>query len=98
MAEHGTVEYATAAGNDYPTHERSYERFVQFTAVGIVYVVTILLGLTVGGVHGHWFLAFLVFLIGLAGAIPSLLGGSKTPIYVAFALCFLIFVYTGVSS
>jgi hypothetical protein len=98
MAEHGTVEYATAAGNDYPAHENSYERFVQFTVVGIVYVVTILLGLTVGGVHGHWFLAFLVFLIGLAGAIPSLLGGSKTPIYTAFVICFLIFVYTGVSS
>ena len=28
MADHGTVEYATATGNDYPAHEESYERFV----------------------------------------------------------------------
>ena len=27
MAEHGTVEYATAAGNDYPAHENSYRVF-----------------------------------------------------------------------
>jgi hypothetical protein len=72
MAEHGTVEYATAAGNDYPTHERSYERFVQFTAVGILYVVTILLGLTVGGVLGHWFLAFVIFIVGLRALLPDL--------------------------
>ena len=39
MAEHGTVEYATADGNDYPAHEASYERFVHFTFVGIIYVI-----------------------------------------------------------
>src|ERR1035441_747246 len=31
MADHGTVEYATATGNDYPAHENSYARFVHFT-------------------------------------------------------------------
>ena len=53
MADHGTVEYATAAGNDYPAHEASYERFVHFTFVGILYVITILFGLATGGVMGH---------------------------------------------
>ena len=59
MADHGTVEYATATGNDYKTHEASYESFVHFTLVGILYVVTILFGLAVGGVMGHWFTAAL---------------------------------------
>ena len=57
MADHGTVEYATATGNDYPTHENTYESFVHFTFVGILHVVNILFGLTVGGVMGHWGLA-----------------------------------------
>jgi hypothetical protein len=97
MAEHGTVEYATAAGNDYPAHEQSYKRFVFFTFTGIVYVVTILFGLATGGVMGHWFLAAAIFIIGLAGAVPGLLSGSKTSSYVAFLLCFLIFAYAGLS-
>ena len=36
MADHGTVEYATATGNDYAAHEESYESFVHFTLVGIL--------------------------------------------------------------
>jgi hypothetical protein len=98
MAEHGTVEYATAPGNDYPAHEASYERFVFFTFASILYVVTILFGLTVGGVLGHWFLALAIFIVGAAGVVASLMGGSKTPSYVSFVLCFLIFAYTGVSA
>jgi hypothetical protein len=97
MADHGTVEYATAAGNDYPTHEASYERFVHFTLVGILYVVTILFGLATGGVMGHWFLAAAIFVIGILGAVPGLVSGSTVPSYVAFVICFLIFAFTGLS-
>jgi hypothetical protein len=97
MADHGTVEYATANGNDYPAHEKSYERFVQFAFVGILYVVAILFGLATGGVMGHWFLALAIFIIGVLGAVPSLVSGSKTPIFAAFVLCFLIFALTGLS-
>ena len=28
MAEHGTVEYAEAEGNDYPAHEQMYDSFL----------------------------------------------------------------------
>jgi hypothetical protein len=98
MADHGTVEYATAPGNDYPAHEQGYEEFVHFVFVGIIHVVNILFGLAVGGVMGHWFLALAIFLIGAAGAVASLMGGSKTPSYVSFVICFLIFAYTGVSA
>lgn len=97
MAEHGTVEYATAAGNDYPAHEQGYERFVHFTLVGILYVVTILFGLATGGVMGHWFLAAAIFVIGLAGAVPGMLGRTAKATFTAFVVCFLIFVYAGVS-
>ena len=97
MADHGTVEYATATGNDYPAHEQSYERFVHFTFVGILYVVTVLFGLATGGVMGDWLLAAAIFVIGLAGAVPGLLSGSTKPTFVAFVLCFLIFAYAGLS-
>ena len=69
MADHGTVEYATATGNDYPAHENSYERFMHFTVVGILYVITVLFGLATGGVMGHWLLAAAIFVIGLVGAV-----------------------------
>jgi aa3 type cytochrome c oxidase subunit IV len=97
MADHGNVEYATATGNDYPAHAQSYERFVHFALIGILYVVTILFGLATGGVMGHWFLAATIFVIGLLGAIPGLLSGATTPSYVSFVICFLIFAFTGLS-
>ena len=97
MADHGTVEYATATSNDYPTHENTYERFVHFTFVGILYVITILFGLTTGGVVGHWGWAAAIFIIGVLGLIPGLVGSSKTPSYISFAICFLIFAFTGLS-
>ena len=93
MADHGIIEYATATGNDYPTHENTYERFVQFTFVGIVHVVNMLLGLATGGVTGHWFWAFAIFIVAVFGAIPGFVSGMRTSSYVAFVLCFLMFVY-----
>jgi hypothetical protein len=98
MAEHGTVEYATATGNDLPAHENSYQRFVHFTFIGILYVVTILLGLATGGVMGHWFMAAAIFIIGVLGVVPALASGSKTSSYVSFVICFLIFAFAGLSS
>jgi hypothetical protein len=98
MADHGTVEYATATGNDYPAHEGTYARFVHFTVVGILYVVTILFGLATGGVAGHWFMAAAIFIIGALGAVPALASGSKAPSYVTFVICFLIFAFAGLSS
>ena len=95
MADHGTVEYAT--GNDYPAHESTYEQFVHFTLVGVLYVITILFGLTVGGVMGHWLMAAAIFVIGVLGAVPSAFSGKTTSSYVSFAICFLIFVYAGVT-
>jgi Bacterial aa3 type cytochrome c oxidase subunit IV len=97
MADHGTVEYATATGNDLPVHEGTYERFVLFTFVGIVHIINLLLGLAVGGVMGRWLLAVPIFIIAVVGAVPGFLSGTKTSSSVAFVICFLIFAFAGLS-
>jgi hypothetical protein len=97
MADHGAVEYATATGNDYPAHESTYVRFVFFAFAGIIHVINLLFGLAIGGVMGHWFTAIPVFLLAVIGLVASLLSGSKSPSYVCFVLCFLIFAFTGLS-
>ncbi|HEU5017796.1 MAG TPA: aa3-type cytochrome c oxidase subunit IV [Pseudolabrys sp.] len=97
MADHGTVEYATATGNDYPAHEHDYERFIHFIFVGIVHVVNIVLGLAVGGVMGHWGLAVAMWIVAVFGGVAGLITGTKTSSYVAFVICFVIFAFTGVA-
>ena len=97
MADHGTVQYETATGNDYSEHKEAYDTFIKFTFVGSIHVINLLLGLTVGGVMGHWMASIPIFLIAIIGLIPGLVTGSKTSSYVAFALCFLIFAFKGLS-
>ncbi|HEY0224478.1 MAG TPA: aa3-type cytochrome c oxidase subunit IV [Pseudolabrys sp.] len=97
MADHGTVEYATAAGNDYPSHEQTYEHFVHYTFVGLIYVINVLFGLTVGGVMGYWLTALPVFIIGAIGLVSGLMTGTRTSSYVTFVICFLIFGFTALS-
>jgi hypothetical protein len=42
MAAHGTTEYATADGNDYPAHERTYESFLTLLKWGVGICIVIL--------------------------------------------------------
>jgi hypothetical protein len=42
MAEHGTVEYATAEGNDYAEHEKTYRLFLGLVKWNIYIIVAIL--------------------------------------------------------
>jgi hypothetical protein len=77
MSDHGEVQYATAAGNDMPAHEAGYKMFVQGTFVLTAAVVNILLGLTIGGVVGHWLPGSLVIIFGvIAGAITAWTGSK----------------------
>jgi hypothetical protein len=41
MADHGELEYATAAGNDYASHEQTYLAFVKMAKWGVAIVVII---------------------------------------------------------
>lgn len=42
MAEHGTVEYATAKGNDYREHEDTYALFLGLAKWGTISVIVVL--------------------------------------------------------
>jgi hypothetical protein len=43
MAEHGEVEYATAAGMDYPAHEQMYRNFLTLVKGILATVVVIVI-------------------------------------------------------
>ena len=86
MAEHGVPEYATAPGNDYPTHEATYRNFVHLAFIGTVHVVNIVMGLAIGGVTGRWMIAFGVFVVATIAAVQGFLSGTKTSSYVALAV------------
>ena len=49
MADHGELEYAAADGNDYASHEQTYEFFIKMVKVGIAVVVKGLDGKTSPG-------------------------------------------------
>jgi Bacterial aa3 type cytochrome c oxidase subunit IV len=76
MADHGEVEYATAQGNDLPAHVAMYDRFVHWIVVGGAHVTNIVLGLAIGGVAGHWLLAFAIFVV---AAFHGFLSGARMP-------------------
>jgi hypothetical protein len=43
MADHGTVTYATAPGNDYAAHEATYRGFLALVKYGTISVVLLLI-------------------------------------------------------
>jgi hypothetical protein len=94
MADHAEVEYATADGNDYAEHEQTYERFLHLTFVLIVHVINILLGLAIGGVKGHWLIAFFVFVVAIIGGAHGALSGSRTSSIVALVISLLAFAFS----
>jgi Bacterial aa3 type cytochrome c oxidase subunit IV len=94
MADHGQVEYATAAGNDLPTHEAMYERFVHLVVVGGAEVVNIVLGLAIGAVAGHWLVAFGVFFIATIVAIHGFITGARVPSAVMVVISLLALALT----
>jgi hypothetical protein len=42
MAEHGSVEYSTTAGNDYDAHEKIYLFFLNLVKWNVIIIVIIL--------------------------------------------------------
>jgi hypothetical protein len=43
MDDHGHLEYATAAGNDYPGHEQMYRTFMTLTKSAVVVIAAIVI-------------------------------------------------------
>jgi len=89
MADHGELEYATAEGNDLPAHEATYESFTEFVVVGTVCVITIVVGLAIGGAVGHWLLCALVVVAAAIAAGMSAWTGSRIPGVVVLILSLL---------
>ncbi len=75
MADHGHAEYATAEGNDLPAHEAMYDRFVHLVVVGGAHVASIVIGLAIGAVAGHWFIAFALMIVASIVAIHGFITG-----------------------
>jgi hypothetical protein len=45
MAAHGNPEYSVAEGNDYPTHEQTYESFLSLVKWVLLTIIVILIGM-----------------------------------------------------
>jgi len=45
MADHGTIEYTTASGNDYEAHEQTYASFLTLVkwCLGTIAIILILM-------------------------------------------------------
>jgi hypothetical protein len=86
MAEHAAPEYATAPGNDYASHEGTYEGFIHMAFIGAMHVASILIGLAIGGVTGHWLIAFGVFVIATIAAVQGFMSKTRTASYIALVL------------
>jgi hypothetical protein len=95
MADHGELEYATATGNDYLEHEGTYEGFLHLVEIGIANVITVLIGLTVGGVLGHWLPAAVMIIFAVIAMLRNLFAGTKAFSFAVTALSFLALAFYG---
>ena len=94
MAEHAAPEYATAPGNDYSSHEGTYEAFVHMAFIGTLHVVSIVIGLAIGGVTGHWLVAFGIFVVATIAAIQGFMSKTRTASYGALVLALVALALT----
>jgi hypothetical protein len=87
MAEHSAPEYATAPGNDYVTHEATYQGFLHLAFIGAVHVINTVIGLAIGGAAGNWWVAIpIIFFLAPAAAIQGFMSGTRTSSYVALVI------------
>ncbi|MBV9971502.1 MAG: aa3-type cytochrome c oxidase subunit IV [Xanthobacteraceae bacterium] len=94
MADHGELEYATAEGNDLPAHEASYEGFTHFVVIGTVLVLTIVVGLAIGGVVGNWPIAAAAMIVGIIVAAFAGWTGARWPGVVVLVLSLIALLLT----
>ena len=91
MAEHGKVEYGTAAGNDYAEHEATYRNVMKLAKVGSVTVLIAVVALGIHGTVGSFFWTFFPLLV----LVPATFGygmmrNSVVPGVAALALLLLV--------
>jgi hypothetical protein len=86
MAAHGTPEYSSATGNDYPAHEQMYRTFTTLVLISIILIANVCIGLTVGGVKGNWWFGGLYITVAVVTAAVSVITESKMPNYVMLVI------------
>ena len=96
MADHGDVEYASAAGNDYPAHVQTYENFIHFAVVGICHIINIVLALVIGTVVGHWGVMTGILIVATIIAGHDLATGSRLPGAVMVVISLLLLLVCSV--
>jgi hypothetical protein len=77
MAEHA-VEYATATGNDYAEHERTYGLVTKLTKVATAHLIVIMISLYIGGVAGSWKLCGFGIILSLVTGIAGMMTPKGT--------------------
>jgi hypothetical protein len=75
MADHGEVQYATGAGDDYPQHEATYRGFVQLVEVAVVTLAVVLISLVLIGVKPAVTLGVILLIAVHVAALVGLLTG-----------------------
>ncbi|MFD1702670.1 aa3-type cytochrome c oxidase subunit IV [Methylopila henanensis] len=65
----GITEYATATGNDYAEHERTYAAVMKLSKIGTAMAVLIVISLAIGGVTGPWWLCGLGVVLSIVGGV-----------------------------
>jgi Bacterial aa3 type cytochrome c oxidase subunit IV len=97
MAEHGEVQYTTADGNDLPAHEAGYTAFVHLAFVASLGVASLLFGLAIGGVIGHWLPSATVIILSVIVTAYGIVTGNRTPSVVMLAIAALALLYNAYS-
>ncbi|GLK76224.1 hypothetical protein GCM10008171_14780 [Methylopila jiangsuensis] len=65
----GITEYATATGNDYAEHERTYAGVMKMSKIGTAMAVLVVISLAIGGVTGPWWLCGLGVALAIVGGV-----------------------------
>jgi hypothetical protein len=94
MADHGQVEYATATGNDLPTHESTYKNFILLAYVGCAHVASIVIGLAIVGLSTHWLTAIGLMILASVVAIHGLATGARAPSMVMVVISLIALALT----
>ena|ERR1700761_9661019 len=93
MADHGDVQYATATGNDYPSHEQTYETFIHIVVIGICHVVNVVLALAIGTVIGNIGVMVGILIVASVIAAHGLLTGARAPSGVMVVISVLLLAF-----
>jgi hypothetical protein len=79
MADHGSVEYATATGNDLAEHQATYKNFVQLAYVATLHLASVVIALAIGGTTGHWLVSLAILVFATIIAVHGLASGAREP-------------------